>query len=67
MNHCVDCLHWDEDQADEQGYAECQCVEREVLSYTPVLGEVKRLRLLVCGDDTCSMFTPKRTVVSKST
>ena len=64
MNHCVDCLHWDEDQADEQGYADCQNQKNSCLV---LKGESSRfVPLRVSGDDTCRMFTPKQ-AVSKST
>ena len=61
MNHCVDCLHWDEDKADEQGYALCQhpvssyIVRQESVSAAPF----RKLRVLVSGDDSCEQFTAK--------
>lgn len=55
---CINCLHWDEDQADEQGYALCQ----ELLNGA-VVTEKDTIRItlrMVSGDDTCHRFYPKR-------
>lgn len=56
---CTNCLHWDEDQADEDGYALCGSPGLENWIYEGT--GLHSHTLYVRGDDGCRVnFTPKR-------
>ena len=72
MTHrCTNCVHWDEGEADERGYAPCGRIRNDDLGPNkdePALTEeicMHNPRLLVRGDFGCVLFAPKR--VSEST
>ena len=52
MNHCNQCLHWDEEEIDSEGLAPC-------LGMSPKPG---RARVWVTGDFTCSLFRTRQSL-----
>jgi hypothetical protein len=68
MSHCVDCTHWDEEAADEDGRAPCvalycalldsECIGEGPIRYTTD-GDCL-LSIRTRGDFGCALFHPKR-------
>jgi hypothetical protein len=64
MNHCVDCLHWDEESAEDnpEGLGFCLASEHAVEAKRSAL-TLQRVQLLILrvrGDWSCPLFQPKR-------
>lgn len=52
MSHCVNCIHWDEEAADEDGRAPC--------AQTRTVPEVPRpITIWVRGDYSCPLFSQR--------
>ncbi len=59
MSHCIDCIHWDEDKADEMGIAECNSPSHRL--YLMMAARKQWVtKPMVPGDHGCEFFTPKR-------